>query len=195
MDKKKMMAWIVSDDTGVSSETLWSAVMNVPYRRGGVNADDRPYDVEDFGRCYRLVKQCGITSRDLNKVVETYGYWKPLIDNWNKLCCAYKAGKNALVQKELDSIKPEIESLKCHGHHLSELEETDRQETLPGVIDCNFDQGHQNTMASELVRKLNAAIDAKGDKPVINSPVIPAAPGEFFNFVVYHEGDGYFMLE
>lgn len=50
-------------------------------------------------------------------------------------------------------------------------------------------------MASELVRKLNAAIEANGDMPVINSRTMPVPAGDPFSYVVYHKGDDHFELE
>lgn len=52
-----------------------------------------------------------------------------------------------------------------------------------------------NIMASELVRKLNAAIEAHGDKPVFNSLTMPVPGGDPFSYVVYHKGDDHFELE
>lgn len=50
-------------------------------------------------------------------------------------------------------------------------------------------------MATELVRKLNAAVEANGDHPVINSLTMPVPGGDGFSYVVYHRGDDHFELE
>lgn len=47
----------------------------------------------------------------------------------------------------------------------------------------------------ELARKLNAAVEANGDHPVINSLTMPVPAGDGFNYVVYHKGDDHFELE
>lgn len=52
-----------------------------------------------------------------------------------------------------------------------------------------------NIMASELARKLNAAVEANGDHPVINSLTMPVPGGDGFSYVVYHKGDDHFELE
>ena len=46
---------------------------------------DKPYDPSDFGRCYSFVKLCGLTQDDLDKIARKLPYWKPYIDNWEKL--------------------------------------------------------------------------------------------------------------
>lgn len=50
-------------------------------------------------------------------------------------------------------------------------------------------------MASELARKLNAAVEANGDHPVINSLTLPVSSGKPFSAVIYHKGDDHFELE
>lgn len=50
-------------------------------------------------------------------------------------------------------------------------------------------------MATELARKLNAAVEDCGDHPVINSLTMPVPGGDGFSYVVYHRGDDHFELE
>lgn len=50
-------------------------------------------------------------------------------------------------------------------------------------------------MATELARKLNAAVEDCGDQPVINSLTMPVLGGDGFSYVVYHRGDDHFELE
>ena len=50
-------------------------------------------------------------------------------------------------------------------------------------------------MATELARKLNAAVEAIGDYPVINSLTMSVPGGDGFSYVVYHRGDDHFELE
>ena len=50
-------------------------------------------------------------------------------------------------------------------------------------------------MATELARKLNAAVEANGDHSVINSLTMPVPGGDGFSYVVYHLGDDHFELE
>jgi hypothetical protein len=72
--------WIVSRDTGVSSETIWSVMMGVKPRWAGV-----PLDVDDFGRCVRLLTVVPEFRPRIHEVTLVYPEWKPLIDNWGEL--------------------------------------------------------------------------------------------------------------
>jgi len=81
----KLNEWIVNGDVGISSKTIWSVLQGVKKTRG-----DKPYDPDDFSRCYKLVKECNISQEDLNKVAENLPYWKPYIDNWGKLTKMYE---------------------------------------------------------------------------------------------------------
>lgn len=107
MNVQKALQWIVSGDTGISSKTMWAAIMGVvPYD------PDVPYDGGDFGRCYRMCKACEATENDLKVVAVKFPYWKPIIDNWDKLCRLYEAKDYKGVYNLLDSFNDEIMSFK-----------------------------------------------------------------------------------
>lgn len=72
--------WIVSHDTGTSSKTIWSVMMGVKPEWADV-----PLDVDDFGRCVRLLVVCPQFRTRLREVADKYPRWQPLIDNWDKL--------------------------------------------------------------------------------------------------------------
>ena len=72
--------WIVGNDTGVSSKTIWSVMF-------GVNPDWQgvPLDVDDFGRCVRLLTLVKEFRPRLKEVSVKYPEWKPIIDDWDEL--------------------------------------------------------------------------------------------------------------
>lgn len=90
MNKSKMIQWIGTHDVGVSSRTMWCALMGVadsctpPY-----NHFDIPYDADDFSRCYDLVTFCDVTKDELQKVVKAFPYYKPIVEEWDNLVSAY----------------------------------------------------------------------------------------------------------
>jgi len=86
--KMTLLEWIAGDRIGISSKTIWGAIMGVE-----VDRDDKPYDPDDFSRCWKLVKRCNITKEQLEKVVDKYPYWKPYIDNWEKLTQMYERNR------------------------------------------------------------------------------------------------------
>lgn len=81
--------WIVNGRVGVSSKTIWSVLQGVD-----ANDGDKPYDPSDFSRCWKLVTRCGVTREDLEKVSKTLPYWKPYIDNWEKLTEMYELNRS-----------------------------------------------------------------------------------------------------
>ena len=76
--------WIVNGRIGISSKTMWAILQGIEY------VGDKPYDPDDFSRCYKFVKLCNITEQDLQKISRTLPYWKPYIDNWQKLTEMYE---------------------------------------------------------------------------------------------------------
>jgi hypothetical protein len=90
MDKNKMIEWIGTQAVGVSSKTMWVALM-CPQRINGNNSWDYdvPHDADDFGRCYHLSKFAGLTLNDLRTVAKVFPYWTPIIDEWGNLVSAY----------------------------------------------------------------------------------------------------------
>lgn len=84
--------WIFSGDTGISSKTIYAILENKYYvLSGGSNDFDIPSDAEDFGRCYRLVKRYPSYESRLSEVAEKCPKWKPIVDNWKKLCESFEA--------------------------------------------------------------------------------------------------------
>ena len=107
MNKDKMIAWIGCHTVGISSRTMWCAIMGVKCREADV-----PYDVDDFSRCYDLYKFCELTPADLQKVANRYPYWRPIIDQWDELCEMYAAQNYGGVNERLNAMFDEIMELK-----------------------------------------------------------------------------------
>ena len=90
MDKEKMIEWIGTQSVGVSSKTMWVALM-CPQCVNGKHSwkYDVPHDTNDFSRCYHLSKFARLSLDDLRKVEKVFPYWKPIIDEWDNLVSAY----------------------------------------------------------------------------------------------------------
>jgi hypothetical protein len=80
--------WLLNGDTGTSSMTIWSVMMKKSCRGG----PDVPYDPDDFGRCYRLLKVMPSWRARLPEVSQKYSRWKGLVDNWDELTALYEEG-------------------------------------------------------------------------------------------------------
>lgn len=105
MDKelnRKMFSWIRSSETGESSITIWSVIMDIENYTPSV-----PYDVYDFQRCYNLLKLCDETTKKitLKKLVDIYKMWTPYVQHWDKLSNLYKEGNMIEFNKLLTVIK------------------------------------------------------------------------------------------
>jgi hypothetical protein len=80
-------AWICGCDTGTSSKTIFSVMTGSPTGRA-----DIPYDPDDFGRCYRLLKLIPEWRQRLGEVSEKYSKWIPLVEHWDELTDLYESG-------------------------------------------------------------------------------------------------------
>lgn len=107
-----MLEWIGTRDVGVSSRTMWVALMGVARGVNDYNGGfDVPHDSDDFSRCYDLVKYGEVTKEELQKVVEAFPYYKPIIDLWDDLVEAYLSPGCKGVFQILESTRDEVMEL------------------------------------------------------------------------------------
>ena len=83
--------WIINGRVGESSKTMWAVLKGLNVK---VNYGDKPYDPDHFSRCYAFVDLCNINKKGLSLISEKLPYWKPYIDNWDKLCKMYEENTN-----------------------------------------------------------------------------------------------------
>ena len=114
MNKDKMIEWIATHHVGVSSKTMWTALMGVtaepaqPFIRY-----DIPYDCDDFSRCYDLVKFCNINPvSDFPKILQRFPWYAPIIRNWDKLSDMYEAQDYKGVNNLLTELMKESDFLQ-----------------------------------------------------------------------------------
>ena len=86
MNRQRMIEWIAICDTGISSETMWSALMDVK-RKANLNI---PRDNNDFRRCYDMVEYGQVTLNELQVVKKQYPWFSPIVDNWKELSLLYE---------------------------------------------------------------------------------------------------------
>lgn len=112
MNKTKMLEWIGTRHVGVSSRTMWCALMGVARDGDDCPAGfDVPRDSDDFSRCYDLVTYGEVAKEELQKVVEAFPYYKPIIDRWDKLVEAYLSPGCKGVFQILESTRDEVMEL------------------------------------------------------------------------------------
>lgn len=85
-----MIEWIGTQAVGVSSKTMWVALMCPQCINGNDCWNyDVPHDAGDFGRCYDLYRFAKLNLNDLRSIEKVFLYWKPIIDVWDNLASAY----------------------------------------------------------------------------------------------------------
>ncbi len=108
MSKFNIENWIVGNDTGISSKTLWMAMKSVPISKGIMV--DVPFDADDFGRCYRLMQiatpeQKKKALRDVDIICPE---WKPFARDWEILGKLYLQALDTGVYTEFSTKLDEL---------------------------------------------------------------------------------------
>jgi len=84
------LRWIVSDDTGMSSQALWAQMAGVPHecRR------HHPHDPADLGRCLVLLARVPEWRARIGEMAAHGPAWSALVARWDELeaCMADEVG-------------------------------------------------------------------------------------------------------
>lgn len=97
------MDWIVGDHVGLSSTTIWSALMGCQPSRPSV-----PYDVADFKRCWMLLMECDTETQKLAlvNVAKRHEIWKPYVERWRYMTDLFVVGNYIELSKVLKALRP-----------------------------------------------------------------------------------------
>lgn len=92
MNKDKMIEWIVTHNTGISSKTMWTALMGVnPSNSDRYVSYCIPCDGADFSRCLDLVRFCEVDQqKDFPKILSVFPWYEPVLKRWNELVNCYE---------------------------------------------------------------------------------------------------------
>lgn len=82
--ERRALEWLASGDSGTSSETIISVMMNLR-----VQMVDIPHDPSDFGRCHRLLEWIPEFRPRLGEVAAKYPEWAPFVESWDRLTAIY----------------------------------------------------------------------------------------------------------
>lgn len=94
MNYDKMLQWIGTHRVGVSSRTMWNALMGIDqsarpddyFASSGLqHIPDIPYDSDDFSRCLDLVTFAEVTREELELIPERLPFFRPIIDIWDEV--------------------------------------------------------------------------------------------------------------
>lgn len=87
--------WILGDDTGLSSLTIWAVMTGCT---ASLRAPRPPLDTYDFGRCHRLLTAVPGWRDRLNEVATCFPTWKPLVAAWTELEDLYNRSDRATLR-------------------------------------------------------------------------------------------------
>lgn len=111
MNQQKAIEWIGTHRMGISSRTMWCALMGISPDDVYSGNFDIPHDCDDFSRCFDLVEFAEVTNEDLLKIPVVFPYWKPIIEIWSELVNAYVI-HSGRVYDLLNSKRDEVMCLK-----------------------------------------------------------------------------------
>lgn len=101
--------WLFGTDTGVSSITMFSEMIDNTDLRlealSRIRDPDIPHDSSDFGRCYRLLQKFPEFGKRWAKLVEKHAAWRLYADNWSTLEARWAAKEYVAVNAMLDRIR------------------------------------------------------------------------------------------
>jgi hypothetical protein len=108
--------WVISDDTGLSSKTIWSTLTGQVLPRLWASV---PWDSADFGRCYRLLMRFPEWRARLPEVAAAHSEWKPLVARWDELTALYEAegGNNTGRQHPRPRLNTLMRTILETGHN------------------------------------------------------------------------------
>ena len=90
MNRNKALEWIGTHRVGVSSRTMWCALMGIKGPCDPYAGDfDVPRDADDLSRCVDLVRFAEVTEDELRRIPDAFPCYKPVIDIWGDLVSAY----------------------------------------------------------------------------------------------------------
>ncbi len=99
--------WILSRDTGISSQTIWGVMVGaLPFAEAD-HFSDVPHDYGDFGRCKRLLRHFPEWRPRLADVARHYPEWWPLVREWDALTNLHDAGDRKAFDRRLDEVNAE----------------------------------------------------------------------------------------
>ena len=91
--------WLISEDTGISSLTIFTVMTGRDVVRNFSKA--APRDFWDFGRCYRLLQRFPHWQARLAEVGAVCPEWAPIAGDWDRLVSFYEADQRDILYLEL----------------------------------------------------------------------------------------------
>lgn len=146
-----MMQWIALRDVGVSSRTMWCALMGVAKwdTPGCGHLFDVPHDAGDFALCHDLVQFCEVTKEELQKVTSAFPYFEPVIREWDILTENYEARNYRVLNHMLTLLLEEANSIR---REVKKKNKTMTANQLKQILERVFPYG----LSEDAIRRLFA---------------------------------------
>lgn len=85
---RQILTWMFSDNTGLSSLAMASAVAGIPMEDSH-HSTAHPHDPADLGRCLSFCKAVPDAHLHFDKIAALSPAWKNLIAHWDELSARY----------------------------------------------------------------------------------------------------------
>lgn len=93
------LAWAVGEDHGASSSAMFTRLTGLPSDDGAIGS--WPFDLDDFGRCVRLVERFPVFAQHLEYLRGISSQWDHIVSNWPRLVQAYQHDDAEIVREVL----------------------------------------------------------------------------------------------
>lgn len=93
------LAWAVGEDHGASSSTMFTRLTGLPSDDGSICS--APSDMDDLGRCVRLVERFPRFAQNLECLRGISSQWDHIVSNWQRLVQAYQHHDADIVREVL----------------------------------------------------------------------------------------------
>jgi hypothetical protein len=84
----RLMQWLLSDDTGLSSMAI------VARMEGVLGRSDFPRDASDLGRCIRLLALMPEWKPRIHEMRDVHPVWAKIVERWDDLIGLYASGED-----------------------------------------------------------------------------------------------------
>lgn len=100
--KDKIIMWMLSGDTGISSEAIVSQMTGFKTYRCG---SDYPRDRGDFGRCHRLLEAVPEFMPRIEEMAQRSPQWAVLVEHWHELTQHYLSGREGMYERMIQILE------------------------------------------------------------------------------------------
>jgi hypothetical protein len=98
--KHSAIAWLDSGDVGMSSQSIWFAMMGHTQQYV-----EHPSDSDDFGRCYRLLQRFPEWRWHLDRMATKSETWKEMHRRWPEMERLYEAKSYTMLYRVLQECR------------------------------------------------------------------------------------------